>query len=824
MNKKYQFKEIEKKWQEKWEKENIYQVFEDADKKKKYVLEMFPYPSGELHMGHVRNYSIGDVVARYSHMQGFNILHPMGYDAFGMPAENAAIERGIHPKSWTDGNIKAMRQQLQTLGISYDWSREISTCEPEYYRWGQWLFLKFMERGLVYRKKANVNWCPSCMTVLANEQVKAGLCWRCNTVVESKELAQWFFKITEYAEDLLNDLQLLDGWPERVKIMQENWIGRSEGAMVDFRLQGGEEITVFTTRPDTLFGCTFFLLAPEHSLVDKLVSGSKYEKEVRDFQRKIAAQNEIDRTSSEIEKNGVFTGKYAINPVNEEKIPIYLADYVLMEYGTGAVMAVPAHDEKDFAFARKYDIPVRVVIQPDGGDLDGDTMKEAYIGEGKMANSGKYTGMPSKEGAKAVTESLKEQDKGDFAVNYRLRDWLVSRQRYWGNPIPIIYCDSCGIVPVPEEDLPVVLPKNVDFKIKAVSPLASVPEFVNATCPKCSGSAKRETDTMDTFTCSSWYFLRYTSPNEDNAPFDTSAADYWMPVDQYIGGIEHAVMHLLYARFFTKAINDMGICRVREPFSNLLTQGMVIKDGAKMSKSKGNVVDPGNIIARYGADTARLFILFASPPEKELEWSDKGVEGCFRFLNRLWRVVCENEASIEGDSPQIREDNKEDKELRHYLHKTVRKVTDDIERFNFNTAISAIMELVNVNTKYNEDKAKKERNGALLKELAEKLILLISPFAPHIAEELWEITGHGNSVYHQPWPDYDKDMAEADEITLVVQVNGKVRDRISVPADTSKEELENIAKTSSKVKNHLEGKNVVKVITVPGKLVNIVVR
>jgi len=824
MNKKYQFKEIEKKWQEKWEKENIYQVFEDADKKKKYVLEMFPYPSGELHMGHVRNYSIGDVVARYSHMQGFNILHPMGYDAFGMPAENAAIERGIHPKSWTDGNIEAMRQQLKTLGISYDWSREISTCEPEYYRWGQWLFLKFMEIGLVYRKKANVNWCPSCMTVLANEQVKAGLCWRCNTVVESKELAQWFFKITEYAEDLLNDLQLLDGWPERVKIMQENWIGRSEGAMVDFRLQSGEEITVFTTRPDTLFGCTFFLLAPEHSLVDKLVSGSKYEKEVRDFQRKVAAQNEIDRTSSEIEKNGVFTGKYAINPVNEEKIPIYLADYVLMEYGTGAVMAVPAHDEKDFAFARKYDIPVRVVIQPDGGDLDGDTMKEAYIGEGKMANSGKYTGMPSKEGAKAVTESLKEQDKGDFAVNYRLRDWLVSRQRYWGNPIPIIYCDSCGIVPVPEEDLPVVLPKNVDFKIKAVSPLASVPEFVNVTCPKCSGSAKRETDTMDTFTCSSWYFLRYTSPNEDNAPFDTSAADYWMPVDQYIGGIEHAVMHLLYARFFTKAINDMGICKVREPFSNLLTQGMVIKDGAKMSKSKGNVVDPGNIIARYGADTARLFILFASPPEKELEWSDKGVEGCFRFLNRLWRVVCENEASIEGDSPQIREDNEEDKELRHYLHKTVRKVTDDIERFNFNTAISAIMELVNVNTKYNEAKTKKERNGALLKEVAEKLILLISPFAPHIAEELWEITGQGNSVYHQPWPDYDKDMAEADEITLVVQVNGKVRDRISVPADTSKEELENIAKASSKVKNHLAGKNVVKVITVPGKLVNIVVR
>ncbi len=822
MAEEYQSKVIEKKWQKKWEEENIYQVFEDEQKKKKYILEMFPYPSGELHMGHVRNYAIGDVIARYNSMQGFNVLHPMGYDAFGMPAENAAIERGIHPNSWTDANIEAMRKQLKTLGISYDWSREISTCEPEYYRWGQWLFLKFMEKGLVYRKKSQVNWCSSCVTVLANEQVKAGLCWRCGSKVESKELAQWFFRITEYAEDLLKDLKILEGWPERVKIMQENWIGRSEGAMVNFELEDGEKIPVFTTRPDTLFGCTFFLFASEHPLVDKMVSGTEQEKAVRDFKRKVAEETEIDRTSTEIEKNGVFIGKYAINPVNGEKIPIYLADYVFMGYGTGAVMAVPAHDERDFVFARKYGIPVTVVIQPEGQKLDGATMEEAYIGEGKMVNSGDFSGMDSKEGARAVTNLLKGQGKGDFTINYRLRDWLVSRQRYWGNPIPIVYCDSCGIVPVSVEDLPVVLPQNVDFKAKTVSPLASDPEFVNTTCPKCSGAAKRETDTMDTFTCSSWYFLRYSSVYEDKAPFDSKAVDYWMPVDQYIGGIEHAIMHLLYARFFTKIINDMGLCKVREPFHNLLTQGMVIKDGAKMSKSKGNVVDPGNIITRYGADTARLFILFASPPEKELEWSDQGVEGCYRFLNRVWRVVLENKQSFKNQSSQV--DGEEEKQLRHQMHKTTKKVTDDIERFNFNTAISATMELVNANYRYNESRAKSQRSGVLLREVAERLILLLSPFAPHISDELWEAIGKKESTFFERWPSYDKALAKAEEITLIVQVNGKVRDRISVVADMSRDELERIALSSEKAGKYTEGRNIIKVITVPGKLVNIVVK
>ncbi len=586
--------------------------------------------------------------------------------------------------------------------------------------------------------------------------------------------------------------------------------------MVDFELEDGEKIPVFTTRPDTLFGCTFFLFAPEHALVERLVSGTRYEKAVRDFQRKVAAETEIDRTSTEIEKNGVFIGKYVINPVNAEKIPVYVADYILM--------AVPAHDERDFAFARKYDIPVRVVIQPDGEKLDGATMKEAYVGEGTMVNSGKFSGMSSKDGSRAVTKSLKEQGEGDFAVNYRLRDWLVSRQRYWGNPIPVIYCDSCGIVPVPEEDLPVVLPKNVDFKAKTISPLASIPEFVRTTCPKCSGSARRETDTMDTFTCSSWYFLRYTSAHEDKAPFDTSAANYWMPVDQYIGGIEHAIMHLLYARFFTKVINDMGLCKAREPFSNLLTQGMVIKDGAKMSKSKGNVVDPGNIIGRFGADTARLFILFASPPEKELEWSDQGVEGCFRFLNRVWRAVFENKSSFENACSQLGDVDGEDKELRHQLHKTIKKVTEDIERFNFNTAISAIMELVNANYKYNKSKPNPKRSNMLLKEVTERLIALLSPYAPHIAEELWQAIGGTKSIFFEPWPTYDEKLASAEEITLVVQVNGKVRDRILVSADANKGELERIALASRRAEVFIKSKEVVKVITVPGKLVNIVVK
>ncbi|HDP69471.1 MAG TPA: leucine--tRNA ligase [Actinobacteria bacterium] len=818
---KYDFAKIEKKWQKKWEESNIYEITEDLKLTKKYILEMFPYPSGNIHMGHVRNYSIGDVVARYGRMKGFNVLHPIGYDAFGMPAENAAIKHGVHPRKWTYENIDIMRDQLKSLGLSYNWDREVITCDPDYYKWGQWLFLKFYKRGLVYRKQSKVNWCSSCETVLANEQVEGGGCWRCSTLVEQKELEQWYFKITDYTGPLLNDLEKLKGWPERVKVMQKNWIGRSEGAMVDFILKDGKTVTVFTTRPDTLFGCTFFLLAPEHLLVDELVKGTPYEEDIVKFREKVAKETEIDRTSAEIEKNGCFTGTYIINPVNGREVPVWIADYVLMEYGTGAVMAVPAHDERDFAFAKKYELPIELVIQPAGEDLSSG-LDKAYTGEGLMINSGKFNGMPSKEGAKAIAKFLKEQNKGELAVNYRLRDWLISRQRYWGNPIPIIYCDKCGIVPVSEEDLPVILPDDVKITEKGGSPLAKHERFVNTVCPRCSGPARRETDTMDTFTCSSWYFLRYCSPNEGKLPFDGSAANYWMPVDQYIGGIEHAIMHLLYARFFTKVIKDMGMCEVEEPFSNLLTQGMVIKDGAKMSKSKGNVVDPNEIIKTYGADTARLFILFASPPEKELEWSDQGIQGSYRFLNRVWRIVVRNiESSKKGDDTGL---DDTDRELLRFVHKTIKKVTGDVERFNLNTAISAIMELVNANYKYYDDKGEGKVNSDLLTEVNEKLLLLLAPFAPHIAEELWETMGKIGSVHLGKWPTFDEKLAKAEEIALIVQINGKVRDKITVSADVSEEEMKKTALSSEKLKQFTEGKEIVKVVVVPKKLVNVVVR
>lgn len=821
MSNKYNFLEIEKKWQKKWEETGIYKVFENPDQKKKYILEMFPYPSGELHMGHMRNYSIGDVIARFNKMNGYNVLHPIGYDAFGLPAENAAIKNNVHPKKWTYNNINNMRIQLKQLGISYDWDREVTTCDPEYYKWGQWLFLKFMEYGLVYRKEAPVNWCPACQTVLANEQVEGGRCWRCESIVESKQLEQWYFKITNYAEDLLDDLKMLKGWPERVKTMQQNWIGRSEGAEVDFKLAKTKEIiTVFTTRPDTLFGATFFLLAPEHPLVDKLVGGTEYEKDIADFRKKIKTEAEVDRTSSEIEKNGCFTGAYVINPLMGEEVPVWVSDYVLMEYGTGAVMAVPAHDQRDFEFAKKYNIPIKVVIQPYDRVLNLDEMKEAYTEEGTMINSEQFNGIPSIDGIKAVTKYLEKEKTGRFSVNYRLRDWLISRQRYWGNPIPVIYCDSCGIVPVPEKDLPVILPEDIIVTQKGGSALAENEDFVNTVCPKCSGSAKRETDTMDTFTCSSWYFLRYTSPKEDKLPFNLNAANYWMPVDQYIGGIEHAVLHLLYARFFTKVMYDIGIVNIKEPFSNLLTQGMVIKDGQKMSKSKGNVVDPNQIIADYGADTARLFILFASPPERDLEWSDQGVEGAFRFLNRVYRIITDNIDNLKGNKNIADE---EDEKLRHLTHKTIKKVTTDIsERFNFNTAISAIMEFVNALLKYCESRNPEFYNSEILKESIKNLILLLAPFAPHITEELWEITGEKGSVYLQKWPEYNEDLASANQITLVVQVNGKVRERLLVSADSSKEEMEKIALNSEKIKKLIEGKEILKVIVVAGKLVNIV--
>ena len=826
MAERYNHKAIEEKWQKRWGEEDIYRTVEDPSKPEKYILEMFPYPSGNLHMGHVRNYSIGDVVARYNKMNGYNVLHPIGYDAFGLPAENAAIKRGIPPQKWTFSNIESMREQLKQLGLSYDWSREVVTASPDYYKWGQWMFLKFYERGLAFRKKATVNWCPGCETVLANEQVVAGVCWRCGTPAELRELEQWFFKITDYAERLLDDLELLDGWPERVRIMQRNWIGKSEGAYVDFQIKGSDrKITVFTTRPDTLYGATFFLLAPEHPMVDELVKGTDYEAGAREFRHKVARETEIDRTSAEKEKNGFFTGVYVINPVNGEELPVYLADYVLMGYGTGAVMAVPAHDQRDFEFATKYGLPIRIVIQPAGEMINPTMMAQAFEGEGVMVNSGPFDGTPQTEGVKNVTEYLQKKGVGEPAINYRLRDWLISRQRYWGNPIPMVYCEKCGLVPVNEDDLPVILPENIEITGVGGSPLSRDADFVNTTCPKCDGPAKRETDTMDTFIDSSWYFLRYCSPHEDTLPFARDAVDYWMPVDQYIGGIEHAVLHLLYSRFFTKVLYDMGMVSVVEPFVNLLTQGMVIKDGAKMSKSKGNVVDPGKIIGKYGADTARLFILFASPPEKELEWSDRGVEGSYRFLNRVWRLVEDNKKLV-ANTGAVSSDSLDglgpaERDMRSITHRTIKRVSDDIARFSFNTAISAMMELVNALYKYNENA---NRNPGVVKEAVENLVLMLAPFAPHITEELWHELGNTESVHLIAWPKYNPELAKSEEVTLVVQVNGKVRDKITVPADIAEDEMKKTALASERVLAHVGDKEVKNIFIVPGKLVNIVVK
>lgn len=818
----YRFKEIEEKWQKIWEESQAYQVEEEEDKPKKYILEMFPYPSGPIHMGHVRNYSIGDVTARFHRMKGFNVLYPMGFDAFGLPAENAALSAGVHPKEWTLKNIETMRKQLKQLGLSYDWRREVITCLPEYYRWGQWIFLQFYKNGLAYRKEAPVNWCPKCETVLANEQVIGGHCWRCDSLVGRKNLIQWFFKITAYAEELLKDLEKLEGWPERVKVMQKNWIGKSEGAEVNFQIkESGEIIPVFTTRPDTLYGVTFFVLSPEHPLAQKLTPPEKkplLEKLIRE-QSQSADEACLGVLA---EKEGYFTGAYALNPLNNKEVPIWIANYVLMEYGTGAIMAVPAHDERDYEFAIKYNLPIIEVIKPEKGPgvLE---LKKAYPGEGIMINSGPFSGLPSKEGIKKVTAYLGEKGIGRYAVNYKLRDWLISRQRYWGNPIPIVYCEKCGTVPLPEDQLPVYLPDKVEFKAEGGNPLGSVPEFVNTSCPKCGGKAQRETDTMDTFTCSSWYFFRYTSLNENNALFNKEKANYWMPVDQYIGGIEHAVLHLLYARFFTKVLRDLGLTRVDEPFTNLLTQGMVIKDGAKMSKSKGNVVDPAYIIDQHGADTTRLFILFASPPEKDLEWSDQGIEGAHRFLKRVWRLIEENQNALEqASSTEI--DNL-DRKLQQKTHATIKKVTEDIEEsFSFNTAIAALMELVNELFDYNEKKPPEKRNPEIIREASENLILLLAPFVPHLAEELWEKIGQSGSVHKQKWPAYNPDLIKKEEVEIAVQVSGKLRQRLTVPANLSAEKVKQMALEDSRIQKFIENKEIVKVIYVPQKLVNIVVK
>lgn len=810
----YNFEEIELKWQKKWRQEGLLEVVDSKNKPKNYVLEMFPYPSGDLHMGHAKNYIIGDLIARFKYRQGFNVLHPMGWDAFGLPAENAAIKSGTHPSKWTHQNISTMKQTQKRLGILYDWDYELATCEADYYKWTQWIFLKFYEKGLAYKKEAPVNWCPQCQTVLANEQVVGGECWRCHSKVIKKKLSQWFFKITDYAERLLADLDKLEGWPERVKVMQRNWIGKSRGAWVDFELEDGEKVRIFTTRPDTLYGVTFFLLAPEHPLVETLVKGTAKEAEVRDFVERTMETSDVMRASGETEKEGVFTGKYIINPLNGDKVPVWIANYVLMEYGTGAVMAVPAHDDRDFEFARKYKIPVKVVIQPEE-KLSGDAIMEAYTSEGTMDDSGPFTGVPSLEAKKKVTEYLEQKQIGGFSINYRLRDWLISRQRYWGAPIPMLYCDNCGVVPVPQDQLPVVLPTDVVFEPEGGSPLAKSDSFINTKCPHCDGEARRETDTMDTFVDSSWYYLRFCDPNNDKEIFSKENIDYWMPVDQYIGGIEHAILHLLYSRFFTKVFYDMGLFKFDEPFVNLFNQGMVTLGGSAMSKSKGNVVAPGKVIDNFGTDTLRLFMLFAGPPQDDLEWSDRGVEGAHRFLRRVWQLAMEISKMPGG------KELSEDRDLIRKVHQTIQKITSDIEdRWAFHTAVAAMMELVN--EMYRGRNAQSMSPKALRFAMS-NLLLILAPFGPHIAEELWQEFGHKESIHRAEWPKYDPSMLEAETVTLVIQVNGKVRDKLIVDADLSKEELEKLARGSEKVSKFTEGKQVNKVIVVPNKLVNIVV-
>ena len=818
----YNFSEIEAKWQKKWEDENVFKVVEDKDKEKYYVLEMFPYPSGKLHMGHVRNYSIGDVLARFKKMKGYNVLHPMGWDSFGLPAENAAIKNNVEPSVWTWNNIDEMRKQLKELGLSYDWEREVATCHPDYYKWMQWIFIQFYNKGLAYKKENPVNWCPSCQTVLANEQVVDGKCERCGTLVGKKELSQWYFKITDYAERLLDNLDKLPGWPNKVKLMQKNWIGKSIGAEVTFEIEGYDKgLDIFTTRADTLYGVTYMVLAPEHPYLRDLVAGSEYEAEVDKYLDEVQHLSDIERTSTTKEKTGVFIGRYCINPLNGKKVPVFISDYVLMDYGTGAIMAVPAHDQRDFEFAKAFDLEIIPVVDPEDPEVDLYNLKEAFAAEGRMINSGKFDGMNNKEAIEKVIEYLEEEGIGRKTVNSKLRDWLISRQRYWGTPIPMIYCEDCGWVPEKEENLPVMLPTDVEFTGKGESPLATSRTFVDTVCPVCGKPAKRELDTMDTFLDSSWYFLRYCDAQNKDEAFSKEKTDYWMNVDQYIGGVEHAILHLMYARFFQMALYDLGLVSDEEPFKNLLTQGMVIKDGAKMSKSLGNVVSPKEIIEKYGADTARLFILFAAPPERELDWSDKGVEGSYRFINRVYRMVYEFSQKY-SDAPDDYEIKTEaDKSMAYWMNYAIKKVSDDIgERFNFNTAISTIMEMVNEMYRYKEG----EVNTGLYAAAIRNLIIMLAPFVPHVTEEMWEHLGYGGSVHDQSWPEYDESALVKDTVEIVVQINGKIKEKINIAGDLSREEMEKTAMENDKVKGLIDGKNVVKVIAVPGKLINIVVK
>ena len=823
MERQYNFKKIEPRWQKIWAQKDAFHVTEDPDKEKFYCLEMFPYPSGKLHMGHVRNYSIGDVLARYLHMNGKNVLHPIGFDSFGLPAENAAIKNQTHPAVWTSSNIAEMESQLRQLGFSYDWDREVCTYKEDYYRWMQWIFIQFFKHGLAYKKENPVNWCPSCQTVLANEQVVEGCCERCGTEVTKKSLSQWYLKITDYADRLLDGLDTLPGWPEHVKTMQRNWIGRSEGTEVVYKLKdAGTPMPVFTTRVDTIFGATFMVISPEHPMVEELIQGTPQEAECRAYIEQAKRQSDIERTSTVKEKTGAFTGRYAINPANGEEIPIYLADYVLMGYGTGIVMGVPYGDQRDFEFAKKYDLPIVPVVDPHRDDIDINDLKEAFAADGTVINSGKYNGMDNREAIKVMQKDFEEAGFAVPKVNFKLRDWLISRQRYWGTPIPMINCPDCGWVPEKEENLPVILPTDVEFTGKGESPIVTSKTFVDTVCPCCGKPAKREVDTMDTFLDSSWYELRYTDNKNDKAVWDVKKADYWMNVDQYIGGVEHAILHLMYARFFCKFLHDIGLTKAEEPFQNLLTQGMVLKDGKKMSKSIGNVVSPEEIIEKYGADTARLFILFAAPPEKELEWSDTGVEGSYKFLGRVYRLVGEMAELTAGVPKRYIPEGKDDKQLAYVLNNTIKRVSEDIQkRFNFNTAISAIMELVNEMYRYKE---LDDINLGLLTDATEKLVLMLAPFVPHIAEEMWEGIGGEGLVYDAKWPEVDESMLVKDSVEIVVQINGKVREKADVPAGLDKAQLEEMVLAMDSVKALTEGKNIVKVIAVPGKLVNIVVK
>ena len=824
-NDRYDFTEIEAKWQKIWAEEDAFRTAEDDTKEKYYVLEMFPYPSGKLHMGHVRNYSIGDVIARYKKMAGYNVLHPMGYDSFGLPAENAAIQHNAEPAKWTFDNMDEMDRQLASMGLSYDWDRRVATCTPDYYKWTQWLFIQFYKKGLAYKKDNPVNWCPSCQTVLANEQVVDGKCERCKTEVTKKNLSQWYLKITDYADRLLDNLDKLEGWPDKVKTMQRNWIGKSYGANINFEIKDSDKVLeVFTTRADTLFGATYMVMSPEHPFVNELVAGRPEEAEVEAYQEKARRMSDIERTSTSNEKTGVFIGRYAVNPVNGKEIPIYISDYVLMGYGTGAIMAVPAHDQRDFDFAKAFGLDIIPVVDPEDPSIDLYDLKEAFVAEGKMINSGQFDGMNNKEAIPAMIEWLNEKGIGDKTVNFRLRDWLISRQRYWGAPIPMIWCDECGWVPEKEENLPVLLPADVEFTGKGESPITTSKTFVDTVCPCCGRPAKREVDTMDTFVDSSWYFLRYCDPHNDKAPFSRENADYWMNVDQYIGGVEHAILHLMYARFFQMFLHDIGLCKEEEPFRNLLTQGMVIKDGAKMSKSLGNVVSPAEIQAKYGSDTARLFILFAAPPEKELDWSDEGVEGSYRFLNRVYRLVYEYINDIRGDAEvaaEYKAANAADKSLDFMMNTSIKKVTEDAGgRFNFNTAIASIMELVNEMYKYKNG----DINLPLFNKAIETLLTLLNPFSPHITEELWSQLGHEDRLYNRAWPECDESALVKDEIQIVLQINGKLKDKLMLPNNSEKEVVEGAARASDRFKEATEGREVVKVIYVPNKIINFVVK